>query len=73
VPGNQDILSSALQQGITLPYSCKGGVCGSCTAKCTQGKVWLAVNEVLTDAEVAQGLVLTCVGYPASDTVEIVL
>jgi ring-1,2-phenylacetyl-CoA epoxidase subunit PaaE len=73
IPGNQDILSSALQQGITLPYSCKGGVCGSCTAKCTQGKVWLAVNEVLTDAEVAQGLVLTCVGYPASDTVEIVL
>jgi len=73
VPGNQDILSSALQQGIALPYSCRGGVCGSCTAKCKRGKVWLAVNEVLTDAELAQGLVLTCVGYPASSQVEIAL
>jgi len=73
VPGNRDILSSALQQGISLPYSCKGGVCGSCTAKCTQGKVWLAVNEVLTDAELAQGFVLTCVGYAVSDKVVIEL
>lgn len=71
VPGNQNILSKALEQGIALPYSCKGGVCGSCTAKCTQGKVWMALNEVLTDKELAQGLVLTCVGYPASDRIEI--
>ncbi|KAA2244604.1 iron-sulfur cluster-binding domain-containing protein [Chitinophaga agrisoli] len=71
MPGNQDILTSALEQGITLPYSCKGGVCGSCTAKCTSGKVWMAVNEVLTDRELAQGLVLTCVGYPASDQLTI--
>jgi ring-1,2-phenylacetyl-CoA epoxidase subunit PaaE len=73
VPGNQNILSKALEQGIALPYSCKGGVCGSCTAKCTSGKVWMAVNEVLTDKELSQGLVLTCVGYPVSDTVEISL
>src|SRR5690606_31127471 len=72
-PGNRYILDTALEQGLPLPYSCKGGVCGSCTARCTQGKVWMAVNEVLTDGELAQGLILTCVSYPVSDHIEIEL
>jgi ring-1,2-phenylacetyl-CoA epoxidase subunit PaaE len=73
VPANQHILDSALQQGIMLPYSCKGGVCGSCTARCTEGKVWMPVNEVLTDKELAQGLILTCVSYPVSNHLRIEL
>lgn len=67
VPADQTILNYALEHGVALPYSCKGGVCGSCTVKCTNGKVWMSVNEVLTEKELAEGLVLTCVGYPASD------
>lgn len=73
VPGNRHVLDAALEQGIPLPYSCKGGVCGSCTARCTKGKIWMPVNEVLTDRELAQGLVLTCVAYPVSDHIEIEL
>lgn len=73
MPGNKPILDSALRQGITLPYSCKGGVCGSCTARCTSGKVWMSVNEVLTDKELAEGFILTCVGYPVSEQVTIEL
>lgn len=73
VPGDQHILDSALQQGVILPYSCKGGVCGSCTARCTKGKVWMPVNEVLTDRELAQGLILTCVSYPVSGPIRIEL
>ncbi|MCW3462801.1 iron-sulfur cluster-binding domain-containing protein [Chitinophaga nivalis] len=73
VPGNQSILSYALEHDVLLPYSCKGGVCGSCTAQCTSGKIWMPVNEVLTDRELAEGLILTCVGYPVSDEVTIEL
>jgi ring-1,2-phenylacetyl-CoA epoxidase subunit PaaE len=69
VPGNESILHAALRQDVHLPYSCKGGVCGSCIAKCTGGKVWMSVNEVLTDKELAQGLILTCTGYAQSDQV----
>lgn len=69
VPGNKNILSAALAQGIALPYSCQGGVCGSCTARCKEGKVWMAWNEVLTDQEMAQGYLLTCTGYAVSETV----
>lgn len=58
------ILSGAKRHGISLPYSCEAGVCGSCAAHCREGKVWLAQNEVLTPEDLAKGLVLTCVGYP---------
>lgn len=73
IPANQTILSYALEHDVALPYSCKGGVCGSCTALCSNGKVWMPVNEVLTDKELAEGLVLTCVGYPASEHITIEL
>ncbi|WP_298711303.1 ferredoxin--NADP reductase [Chitinophaga sp.] len=69
VPGNETILHAALRQQVALPYSCKGGVCGSCIATCTGGKVWMSVNEVLTEKELAKGMVLTCTGYAQSDDV----
>jgi ring-1,2-phenylacetyl-CoA epoxidase subunit PaaE len=69
VPANQTILEYALDNNIQLPYSCRGGVCGSCTAQCVSGKVWMSVNEVLTDKELQEGLVLTCVGYPVTEEV----
>lgn len=63
------ILQAAKAQGIALPYSCEVGRCGNCVAKCTKGTVWLSNNEVLTDKELATGLVLTCVGYPVNGDV----
>ncbi|TPE43107.1 iron-sulfur cluster-binding domain-containing protein [Pontibacter mangrovi] len=58
------ILRAARQAGLHLPYSCEAGKCGNCTARCTSGKVWMSYNEVLTERDLQQGLVLTCVGYP---------
>lgn len=58
------ILQAAKKQGISLPFSCETGRCGNCVATCTKGKVWLSNNEVLTTKDLANGLTLTCVGYP---------
>jgi ferredoxin-NADP reductase len=58
------ILKAAKKIGINLPYSCEVGRCGNCVAKCVKGTVWHSYNEVLTDRELEQGLVLTCVGHP---------
>ena len=66
------ILQSALDNGIALPYSCKGGRCGTCAARCISGKVKMSINDVLMDKDLAEGLVLTCVGYAETD-VELVL
>ena len=65
----QTILQAAKKAGIELPYSCEAGRCGSCTATCTEGKVWMSYNEVLLNEEIAKGKVLTCTGYPVGGDV----
>jgi ring-1,2-phenylacetyl-CoA epoxidase subunit PaaE len=63
------ILQAALNQDIPLPYSCRGGRCSTCVAKCVSGKVKMSINEVLTEKDLQEGLVLTCVGYAETDVV----
>jgi len=65
------ILKAAKKQGIQLPYSCEAGRCANCVAKCIQGNIWHSYNEVLTDKELRQGLVLTCVGHPVGGDVKL--
>jgi ring-1,2-phenylacetyl-CoA epoxidase subunit PaaE len=58
------ILQAAKKLKLNLPYSCETGKCGSCAAICKSGKIWLSNNEVLTEKDLAQGLILTCTGHP---------
>lgn len=67
------ILKAAKKNGIALPYSCETGRCGSCAVQCLQGKVWLSYNEVLTEADQAKGITLTCTGYPSGGDVTLKL
>lgn len=71
IPAGENILQAALDQGIMLPYSCRGGLCSACSAFCSKGKVSMLVNEVLTDRDIAEGRVLTCVGIPLTEELEI--
>ena len=59
IPG-KTLLDIALQAKLDVPYSCQGGVCSTCIAKVTQGKAGMENNQVLTDEEVEEGLVLSC-------------
>jgi ferredoxin-NADP reductase len=68
---NQSILQTALQNNIQLPYSCRHGICSACLAFCETGKVEMAKNEVLTEAELAAGWILTCTGHALTDDVVI--
>lgn len=61
------ILQAAGRNGIALPYSCRAGRCSTCVARCLKGRVKMSVNEVLTDRDLQDGLVLTCVGYAETD------
>ncbi|NII29013.1 iron-sulfur cluster-binding domain-containing protein [Pseudoflavitalea sp. X16] len=63
------ILQAALNHHIKLPYSCRGGRCSTCTARCLSGTVKMNINEVLTEQDLQNGLVLTCVGYALTDLV----
>ena len=61
------ILQAGLKNGIAMPYSCRAGRCSSCTARLLTGRLFIANNEVLTEKDRQQGLVLTCVGYAETD------
>ena len=53
------------------PYSCQGGVCSSCIGKITDGSATMIQNNILTDAEVKEGLVLACQAIPTSQSISI--
>lgn len=63
------ILDTVRAAGLPAPYACKGGVCATCRAKVLSGQVEMKVNYGLTEAEVAEGYVLTCQAAPVSDDV----
>ena len=66
-----NILDSARAAGLPAPFACKAGVCATCRAKVTSGKVEMAARYGLTDEEVADGYVLTCQSVPAGDGVAV--
>jgi len=68
---HERVLDVALAAGLDLPYSCKGGVCCTCRAKVTEGRVAMEKNFTLEDWEVKKGFVLSCQARPLSDNVSI--
>ncbi|MGA9636900.1 2Fe-2S iron-sulfur cluster-binding protein [Flavobacterium sp.] len=67
----QTILEASLKKGIDAPYSCQGGICSSCLARVTVGTAEMKKNSILTDKEIADGLILTCQAHPTSETIYI--
>ena len=63
------ILNAILEKDIDVPYSCQGGICSSCLAQLKSGKAKMRKNQILTDEEVAQGLILTCQAQPQTEEV----
>lgn len=67
---NKDtLLEQAEDNGIILPYSCRGGMCGSCIVKLKEGEVEQLADDGLTDAEKEQGYILACCCIPKTDLV----
>ncbi|MGB1210491.1 MAG: 2Fe-2S iron-sulfur cluster-binding protein [Lacinutrix venerupis] len=66
---SQTILEAALDKDLDAPYSCQGGICSSCIARVTEGEATMRQNNILTDNEVAEGLILTCQAHPKSSKI----
>ncbi|MFW5965843.1 MAG: 2Fe-2S iron-sulfur cluster-binding protein, partial [Halodesulfurarchaeum sp.] len=70
VASDEILLDVALEEGLDVPYQCEHGVCGECTSKVPgDGTEYVEHdgNEYLSDEQVAEGYVLTCVGSPKQD------
>ncbi|UMY66406.1 MULTISPECIES: ferredoxin--NADP reductase [unclassified Flavobacterium] len=60
------VLDAALKAGADAPYSCQGGICSSCMARVKSGGALMKKNAILTDGEIADGLILTCQAHPTT-------
>lgn len=66
-----NLVDAAAEEGIDLPYSCKGGVCATCRTHVRDGEVRMATNYGLEPWEVEAGFVLACQSVPVSSSVTI--
>jgi len=70
VTEEESLLTAALNQGLSLPYGCRDGHCGSCKARLLKGEVHYPNNsltEALSNEERIAGIALLCQAKPLSD------
>jgi len=63
------ILEASLDEDLDVPYSCQGGICSSCIARIKEGEATMRQNNILTDSEIAEGLILTCQAHPTTSKI----
>ena len=66
---DERVLDVALNAGLDLPWSCRGGVCCTCRAKVLDGAVAMEKNFTLEPWETDKGFVLSCQARPTTDRV----
>ena len=71
LPRDASVLEGAQRSRPDLPFACKGGVCGTCRAKVTEGEVDMRRNFALEKSELDAGFVLTCQSMPVSERVTV--
>ena len=65
----ENVLDAGINQGLDLPFSCKGGVCSTCKARLVEGEVDMDITHALEEGEIDAGFILTCQAHPISDTI----
>jgi len=73
VSRDEYVLDAAEVAGHDWPFHCRAGGCVNCTAVVLDGELEMDVQRSLSDEEVeSQGMRLTCVATPASDSIKLV-
>jgi len=70
-PNEESLIEAIVDRGLDAPYSCRGGVCGSCRAEVTDGEVTVDHAYALTREERKKGWVLCCQAKPSSSHVHV--
>lgn len=65
----ESILELAQDNGITIDNDCGQGICGACVVRLLSGKVEMAVDDGLDEADRQDGMILSCTAVPFSDIV----
>lgn len=65
----EDVLTAARRQGVAIPLGCRGGGCGMCKIRVTEGKFERGTSSVgvLPEEERKENYSLACKTYPQGD------
>jgi CDP-4-dehydro-6-deoxyglucose reductase len=69
VEAGETLLAAAMRQAVGLPYGCRNGTCGSCTARLVAGQVEYPSGMTEGLAGKPAGSCLTCQAVPLTDIV----
>ncbi len=58
-PG-RTVLEAAEDAGVAIPFECRSGICGQCKTPLVSGRVTMDVQDALSAADRARGLILAC-------------
>jgi ring-1,2-phenylacetyl-CoA epoxidase subunit PaaE len=70
-PSDPSVLVAAERAGLTLPFSCRSGICATCRARITAGAAVMTHNIALERWETDAGFVLCCQARPTTPTLDI--
>jgi NAD(P)H-flavin reductase/ferredoxin len=63
----ESVLNGLLRSGVSVPNSCRSGVCQSCLLRCGSGRVPEKAQAGLRDTLKTQGYFLACCCHPSED------
>lgn len=63
----ETVLEAALRQNVSLPFSCRHGICQVCLQRCVDGSIPAAAQKGLRAGLRANGYFLPCMCVPAED------
>lgn len=73
VPSDTYLLDAGNEAGLELPFTCRGGICGTCSGRIVEGTVDQSdvsdLEFVLEPEQIEQGVALLCMARPLSDCV----
>lgn len=64
---NETVLDAFLRQGVSIPFSCRNGVCHACMARCVHGKIPTKAQAGLRESLRQRGYFLPCKCVPRED------
>ncbi|MCD6639414.1 MAG: ferredoxin--NADP reductase [Nocardioides sp.] len=70
-PAGARLLDVLLAAGRPAPYSCREGACSACACVLQEGTVELERNEVLEEADLADGIILSCQARATAPVVKV--
>jgi ferredoxin len=67
LPPDKSILEASEDVGVNIDFECRVGTCGRCKMKLLSGAVTMAVEDALSAAEKASGMILVCQAKSTAD------